>query len=322
MKYKVAIIEDKKIVYDEIKKHVLRNPKDLEFEDRVRFVENCLNSEYYLNMLMLYKADIYLVDWDLRFQDGSKTSADYVLKAIEKNADFDKKDHYWIFYSGEYVKINTFSKRFFENNAGCFETEGIENLIPLSGDPEYNRDFFREAIDRAIKYLDSTKSPQWSLDLTINNDLPDVEIDMYEQGSIRSVTRDGKLEKIRSNRIKFKLERFLYFIWSHEVDRGMLCLLDEKNNNYQFYLINIRNKSGSVTCNFDDYPEDLFVKSTGFLGRSEFFTDNATLKNKFQEHLKLRSTMLNNIESRLMLKVSEKNKVRMLLGFLRQHGVY
>lgn len=284
MVYKLAVLEDDLITYEDVMRKTKENKSLLCFNHSVeRFVSETPLA-HYVKMIKENPSDIYIVDWELKFSSHKLKTVESVFNELKEN-EVPIEQSFWIFYSDKSTEVNEFVTRFFNPGNNCYSIKGKYQLTASK-----RRDHFKEAINEAKCYLDTTRVNKVNLSF---GGKTTVSISNFS-GKLWDLQKQSKKASISN--IEFKLDHFVCLLTNKL--RGLLVVFtDDPTPILKFYLVSYGNQPSVVTKKLlPRYSQSLF-EGTGFIGHRVFFErDSLKLKSKYQEYVHSVSGIVNSLQ--------------------------
>lgn len=317
-KYKVVIIEDNPSDYNRVKTNLklyytgivellpvpcigemeqfVETPAGAQFKERTLF-------DSYIAMLKDVIADIYIVDWELKFSDmRDVTNPKEIFKALPKN--FRYRNKYWIFYSAPASNDLLAYLHEYVPSPINRDTPGKGSMITTYGEDDYN--LFQKSMDKAIQYVASQKVPDWA-----------ESFDLGPDTAIKAIYYD--LEEI--DPLNWVRHMSVFPLYA----KGTICAAWEKPYGILLFLDYYKTLKVFVfrSDDLEGFKSELqLTGGKGFYFNPIFFDDRGLLRKDFRPDVHSKTAIIQQeYKKHNNGKRIDKVKVKRQLDLLRQHMV-
>ncbi len=303
MKYKILIIEDSKRTYEKISAKI--DPTSFEFVGFL--VEETTNFPDYITTLVSQPADIYIVDWQLVFPDRLYTPKEIFKELSKTNFDFLSK--YWIFYSGpEGNQVAEFLRDYFPNKS-YYDTPGKGNIE--GGITKSDKDHFKDAIQDAVKFLDTKQVPQEIKGIELVEDkttIRDFAGSCYDVDDMNILSSEGKTV--------FQINMTLFICMAYNGEYGVFLYFDHDDRRLRKLILRFNNSSTDVKKRLSASMIDDNRK--GFIYNPIYFDSNKIIINTIATYV---DTKLDNLKECYHIKNRYLADLKKQIKIFQEHGI-
>ncbi|KAB2912653.1 MAG: hypothetical protein F9K23_18735 [Bacteroidetes bacterium] len=264
---KVVVIEDEEYAYQAIEKKLQQYP-DLELVREVELITDSTSVIPFVDTISDDGniADIYFVDWELKFKVGTK-SIEHIFKLLSQRK-FSFLDKFWICISNKPGnKIPELLSEYFPLNYN-YVTPGKGNIIEQS--TKSGKNHFQECIFKAREFLALQNKPDWINDIDFKTliTFDNYNGHYYDLRYIVNAENEG-------NAFTVTVEAAICFI---SFDPFGLLLFMDKEKGLHVYLFKMNDAAKAI-------KEPLQLEGKRIFFYNPYFIENGHLKEKFKDYI-------------------------------------